>query len=364
MLKLFFLLFLSVISSSFTKTEVSHNNNPNPKKNLIIVAITNYDWDKVAIFFNSYVKANFENTDFVVYVNNMTQATINKIESCGTIILPFPEQYKKVSIINNRWIIYSDYLKKNINKYNLVFTSDTKDLFFQKDLFKYYENITKPFLGIAIEDGFISQSYTNRQWIINAYGEELYNTIKEERIICVGTVWGTVDKFIEFCDIMWQKLNSEWSISNNVIEQAVGNFLIYHDKMFNDCIIFSENRDGPVMTIGLTNRAFINLDSDNNVLNIKKEVAAVVHQYDRKDDIVQIAINKYYPEFNQLKENKKNIWDIIFIFCIGVIVVTSFLWMIYFYRGKTDKGQQLIYNNNINDINDKNGEFKDKIELI
>ena len=34
--------------------------NENLKKNLVIVVITNYDWDKIGIFFNSYVKANFE----------------------------------------------------------------------------------------------------------------------------------------------------------------------------------------------------------------------------------------------------------------------------------------------------------------
>ena len=59
--------------------------------------------------------------------------------------------------------------------------------------------------------------------------------------------------------------------------------------MWNDCVIFSENRDGPVMTIAITNRAFINLDSNNNILNVNGEIASVVYQYDRKDDIAEMA---------------------------------------------------------------------------
>ena len=48
------------------------------------------------------------------------------------------------------------------------------------------------------------------------------------------------------------------------------------------------------MTIGLTKRENINLDSDNNILNMKGDIAAVIHQYDRKADITDIVKKKYY----------------------------------------------------------------------
>ena len=60
------------------------------------------------------------------------------------------------------------------------------------------------------------------------------------------------------------------------------------------------------MTIALTNRPFINLDKDNNILNAIGEVAAVAHQYDRFKDINKILKNKYYNlEFKQLKEERE-----------------------------------------------------------
>ena len=155
---------------------------------------------------------------------------------------------------------------------------------------------------MALEDGNLSQG-TNKKWIIDAYGMDLYNSIKNQRIICVGTILGTIDKLIEFSKIMWEKLDSEWSLRYNVIEQAVANYLIYHDKMFNDCLIKSENKNGLIMTIGLTKEKDIYFDINGNIVNGNGEVAAVIHQYDRKSKIVEKVINKYCYE---IKKNKVN----------------------------------------------------------
>lgn len=62
------------------------------KKNLIIGAITNYDWDKLSIFFNSLKMSKFENCDIVMYVGNMKQNTIDKLKSYGVIVYPIPEK--------------------------------------------------------------------------------------------------------------------------------------------------------------------------------------------------------------------------------------------------------------------------------
>ena len=295
-----------------TSININHNFlekkiNSNPiKKNLIIGAITNYKWKDIAIYFKSFEKVGFENCDCVMFVRNMPKKTINKIKSFKVIIYKISNKFKNINIINCRWKIYKDFLKNNSNKYNLVFTADIRDVFFQKDIFKSYR-IENSFLGVAIEDSTLSEEI-NKKWLIDAYGEELYKTIKNEKIICVGTIWGTSNKFYEFSSIMWENLSSEWSLNNNIIEQAVANYLIYHEKMFNDCLLKSENKDGQVMTIGLTYRENINLNSENYILNGKKEIASVIHQYDRKPDIKAKIINKYYPEMKDIKsiENLNN----------------------------------------------------------
>ena len=263
-----------------------------PKKNLIIGTFSNYNFKIIEPFFKSFKMANYENCDCIMFIDNVLPETINKVKYFGVITYPVPDNLKIHPLINYRWKIYEDFLKDNKDKYNLVFTTDLRDSIFQKDLFKFYNN-DKPFLGLAVEDGIIDNEPANKKWILNAYGEDIYKTLQYERVICIGTIWGTPDKFYELSKIMWEKLSSEWSISKKVIEQAVLNYIIYHDKMFNDCIIKSENKDGPIMTIGIAKREDITLDNNDNILNGKGDIAAVIHQYDRKKDILAKIKNKY-----------------------------------------------------------------------
>lgn len=307
-----FFLFLYIISKSKIINENDSSSieiYSNPKrKNLLIGVFTDYQWEIVAPFFKSFERANFENCDLVIFYANVSQSTINIIKSYGVIVYEIPNKFRGMNIINYRWKIFEDYLKDNKDNYNLVFTADLKDVFFQKDVFKYY-NFSKPFLGIPLEDGKIVDSTPNKIWLINIYGENLYKTIENETIICAGTIWGTSNKFLDFSRVMWEKLNYEWSLGVDAVDQAVANYLIYHDKMFNDCLVKSDNEKGPVMTIALTKREDIKLDSNNNVLNRRGEIAAVIHQYNRKPDIVEKVINKYCIEIRYYKINNINNYD-------------------------------------------------------
>ncbi len=165
-------------------------------------------------------------------------------------------------------------------------------------------------MGVAIEDGTLNQP-TNKQWIIGVCGEKVHKTIMTERIICVGSIWGTSFVFFEFSNLFFQKL-LEYPHS---IEQGIANYLFYHDKIFRDYLVKSDNY-GPVMTIGLTQRSNIHLDSKGNILNFNGKIAAVIHQYDRKKDIVKIIKKKFCPQLLKpfisnngkfLKKNKTNI---------------------------------------------------------
>ena len=191
MVNLFLIFFFSIFkvysnsalfdNQKLINSSISFNNNSNlKKKNLIIGVLTNYYWEDIASFIISYTESGFKNCDCIIFVYNVPQSTVTKIKSFGVIVYDIPEEYRYRKIINSRWKIYEDFLISNRNKYNLVFTTDLRDVFFQKDFFKYYKS-NKSFLGVALEDGILSESL-NRKWLINAYGKDLYNTIKNQRI--------------------------------------------------------------------------------------------------------------------------------------------------------------------------------------
>lgn len=194
--------------------------NTTTKKNLILGVIVKYNWKIIAPFFNSLKRANFNNCDCVMFVENVSQETINKMESYNVRVIKIQREIK-AKIINYRHKLYEEFLRNNSDKYNLVLSIDVRDSFFQKDIFKYYENI-ESFLSLAIEDGYLSER-TNKGWIINAFGYNVYNTIKNERIICGGTVLGSIDKIIEFSSIIWKIMNKSNNSRENWIDQAVIN---------------------------------------------------------------------------------------------------------------------------------------------
>jgi len=78
------------------------------------------------------------------------------------------------------------------------------------------------------------------------------------------------------------------------IDQAVINYLIYYKKLFsNDTILWNENKDSPFLTLALSKSESFNIDSEGNILNIKGEIPAVLHQYDRHKKIVIKLLKKY-----------------------------------------------------------------------
>ena len=279
------------------------------QKNLIIGLIKGYTWQIIKPFFISLISAKIQNYELVVFVDKLSEETLDKIKLCGAIIKDIPEKNLGFQdLIKYRWKLFSDFLKENKDKYNLVFATDVKDVIFQKDIFKYY-NSTKPFISFNLEDTTL-RNPLNKNWVRNfCKTNEEYFKIADEQVISEGTIISTIDKFIEFADTLWQEISN----LSNINDQGAINYLIYYKKLLNDSIIMSDNT-GPIMALGVTGTNKILLDSNNNVLNNKGKIAAIVHKYDRKPDIVRKINKKYNDDVlnNYLnidktkKENKDN----------------------------------------------------------
>ena len=210
------------------------------KKNLIMGTIVKYNWEAVAPFIISFKLAEFENCDCVMFVDQITQNTTDIIKSYDVIVYPvYYENGSPKTVINNyRWKIYGDFLNNNKNKYNLILTIDVRDIIFQYDIFKLYKNY-KPFLGLAMEDDNITEIF-NSNWMIKAFGFEIYESIKNKRIFCSGSILGTSNIIYEFSRKLWEIIESKLSQNIEIKDQAAANYLIYYKKYLNDSIIKSK----------------------------------------------------------------------------------------------------------------------------
>ena len=301
------------------------------KKNLIIGSILNYSWSKVKLFFISLYKAQIKNCDFVIFVGGVSNETIKKIEKCGVTTYKIPKEVLRLrkTITLFRWKLYKDFLKENKDKYNMIFTADVRDTIFQKDVFQFF-NSNKSFLGVFLEDGLMTNK-ANRIWVLQLCNEEEFNKIENETVICAGTIIGTADKFFEFSYELWYTVKNR----KGVQDQGGTNYLIYIRKLFNDCIIKNDNH-GYVLTIGMSNKNNILLDNNDNILNYNGEIAAVVHQYDRKHNIVSKLKTKFNDSFFYInnsffiKERKNKLNRFIkYFFMIIIFLFVIMAYLIY-----------------------------------
>lgn len=274
------------INKNFETYNYINHYNKTEKKNIILGTIVRYSLKTVSTFFNSLIHSNFTNCDVVIFIKKIRPTLINYLKDIGVILVPISKKYINIDITKLRWKLYFDYLEERKNTYNQVFTTDIRDVVFQKDIFKYYDKY-KSFLGLAIEDNFLNQT-TNKLWIVNYVGEEIYREIQNERVICFGTIWGSIDKILELSSIIWEKVR----FNKNSTDQGIGNYLFYYEKFLNDYLIKSDNF-GPVMTIGATKKSDIHLDSNDNILTFKGEIASVIHQYYGKKNITKKICKKY-----------------------------------------------------------------------
>lgn len=303
---LFFVLICMTLK--FNANNINNNSNNNlliTKKNVILGVIINYNWKKIAPFFISFKEARFKNCDCVMFVEGLSQNTINKIESFNVKIIKIKRTIK-ARVINYRHKLYEEFLRNNTDKYRLVLSIDVRDSFFQKDIFEYYKNI-KSFLSLSLEDGYLSHPI-NKLWVTKAFGFNVYNAIKNERIICGGTILGSLDKFIEFSSIIWKIMNQSNNSREKWIDQAVINYLIYYKKLFvNDTILRNENKDSPFLTIGISKPESFMFDLEDNILNIKGKIPAVIHQYDRHKKILIKVLKKFSNNLTEENGDKNQI---------------------------------------------------------
>lgn len=69
----------------------------------------------------------------------------------------------------------------------------------------------------------------------------------------------------------------------------------------------NENKDSPFLTIGISKPGSFLSDIEDNILNIKGEIPAVIHQYDRHKIIVIKVLKKFFNNLTEENVDKNQI---------------------------------------------------------
>ena len=82
-----------------------------------------------------------------------------------------------------------------------------------------------------------------------AKNDEEIKEIIHKRIICGGTILGSIEQFIQFSDTLYKFITS---FSFKVVDQGAINYIIYIRKLLKDHIVGKGNENGYIMTLCIT----------------------------------------------------------------------------------------------------------------
>lgn len=194
----------------------------------------------------------------------------------------------KHEIITKRYKITIDILKnKKINK---ILFCDSRDIYFQSNPFDYIYNFPINFFS---EDVKIESCYINSDWMIRSIGQNVFEKLKNENIICCGTVVANHKKFIEYAHLM-NNMNKNFPYKKRLkyfltfrrdkkgrgCDQSYAAYIIYNKILTNFKI--HSNSHGPIATVFHLKKIVFN--KKNQLINENGSPYSIVHQYDKRWD--------------------------------------------------------------------------------
>lgn len=263
--------------------------------NLVIGAAVGYGWDILEPFVLSCRK-NCPTARLVLFVDDISDFTRDRLIRAGVRLENLPDEMRHGISNNTRWKILGDYLDAHGNEYEQVFCTDTRDVIFQGDLFAPFKGYTD-WLGYATEADDIAGSKTsngvNYKWLADCFGKAEADKLADKKIICSGTIIGSVNEMKIFCRELWKVLEHK---TNDIFDQAVTNYLVYNNLLPIENLIEIDCYCGEILTAFFFYQQYPIKTLGDKILRGDGGVPAVVHQYDRQSELIRLVDENYHTK--------------------------------------------------------------------
>lgn len=187
------------------------------------------------------------------------------------------------SVMYNRWVLPRKVLIEKYKNIENVLLPDTRDLVFQGNPFKF---LSGKLLDLSVETKTIEECLNfNTPWVKDLYGDDVYENIKSQWILCAGVTAGKRNAIIQLCDIM---ISERERFGNRFVDQCTLNVFYNQGKLPEAELHYTG--DQLVATIGhsLGNTTIL----EDGILTGKNKyiIPSMVHQYDRHKNIEHFFI--------------------------------------------------------------------------
>jgi hypothetical protein len=274
-------------------------------KNLLIGAFSNYNWNQLKPWVLS-AKRNIENCEIALIMFNCDFDTYKKLVDekirlvvCGKVDNINERVYNKSNIPPHveRFVYLYEYLKSV--EYNMVLTTDTRDVVFQHDPFVQMEKLLGDKKLICTTEclKYVDEPWGNEN-LLNTFGDYVYSQFKDNVIYNVG-VFGGYAEYVR--DLAINLFVNSINRPIPIVDQAVFNQTI-NTKPYSDIFKFCTLNDAFSVNLGTTNdpskyEYFKPKMTENEAQMIDDTVCndqgtsfSIVHQYDRVPDWNEIVL--------------------------------------------------------------------------
>lgn len=272
------------------------------KENLIISGFVGYRLPQIRPYVES-IDANVTGCKLVMAVANTDSETLNYLHNHGweTINLPVTAE---IPVHVMRFLAIYDYLKDRWQNYNLIVSTDVKDVVFQNNPFSWLsENLVGNYKLVA---GSESIRYCHEPWgnenLLQTYGEYVHSQFKNNIIYNVGTLGG-YSEYIK--DLTFNIFFNSIQRPIPIVDQAVFNVLL-QTQPYKAITLFADQSTGWACQAGT-------VADPTKIVNFRPYLTepepiwrhgqvltgdgqtqfAIVHQYDRVPSWREQILSKY-----------------------------------------------------------------------
>jgi len=181
-------------------------------------------------------------------------------------------------IQNSRFIEYLKFVLST-SKDSMFFLSDTRDVFFQKNIFSQYSKneFSEYDLHVFEESNktFLVECKYNSRWLRNMFGTPTLDAHSEQTIICSGTTLGNWKGMVEYLSLMISLYQVYPNLRPDASDQGAHNVIVRDNLLQSTVKIYPQKNE---LVYTYSRGDLVDL---NESLEFCGVTPACVHQYDR-----------------------------------------------------------------------------------
>jgi hypothetical protein len=284
-------------------------------KDLVIGAITGYNFNAIEPWVNSLERSGF-NGDKIMLCYNVSYDVCNELNNRGFKILGFEQneedrclEYTKLgfNVVVERFQHLAFVLREMQQKYRFIIATDVRDVIFQRNPSEWLENnIGDKKIIAASESILYNIEDWNRSNLYQSFGPQIYQLLSNSIVYNAGVMAGDYETMLDLfmhIHLLCNAAPSHYIDGGGGPDQAAYNVLI-NSKPWADITRFTESREGWAAQLGTTGPHIQDKYGEHlvekppvwwqdNVCTSSGEPFYIVHQYDRVPEWKSKILDKY-----------------------------------------------------------------------